>query len=230
LLGLWVPEERVFAAAFNALEDVMSPAFRSVLAKAVGLTLVLFVAVFVTVEFLVWSMQFTSWTWLDPILSVLAGLGLLVAFFFLMAPVTALFAGLFLDYIAALVESRHYPHDTPGRPLPTTQAILTGLRFGLIVLLVNLAVLPTLFFGIGAFALVLANAYLLSREYFEMAAMRHMSIAEARDLRKLNSPAILFAGFVPAILALIPFVSLIVPLFSTSYFVHLFKRLQRSSA
>lgn len=220
----------MFSAALRAFEDIWSPDFRNILAKAIGLTLLLFVAVFAVVQALVWSLQITSWTWLDPILSVVAGLGLLMAFFFLMAPVAALFAGLFLDQVAALVETKHYPRDPAGRPLPTTEALLTGLRFGALVLLVNLAVLPTLFFGIGAFALVLANAYLLSREYFEMAAMRHMSIADARELRKLNSPAILIAGFLPALLALVPFVSLIVPLFSTSYFVHLFKRLQRSSA
>ena len=73
-------------------------------------------------------------------------------------------------------------------------------------------------------------AYVISREYFEMAASRHMPVEEARHLRKVNSPAVFVAGFLPAILALVPFVNLTVPLFATSYFVHLFKRVQRSSA
>ena len=38
------------------------------------------------------------------------------------------------------------------------------------------------------------------------------------------------AGFIPAVLALVPLVNLTVPLFSTSYFVHIFKRVKRSSA
>ena len=42
------------------------------------------------------------------------GLVLLVAFFFLMAPVTAIFAGLFLDEVAAQVEQRHYPARSAG--------------------------------------------------------------------------------------------------------------------
>jgi CysZ protein len=63
-----------------------------------------------------------------------------------------------------------------------------------------------------------------------MAAMRHMEIADARALRKANSPQVFAAGFVPALLALVPIVNLAVPLFSTSYFVHIFKRLRRSSA
>ena len=59
--------------------------------------------------------------------------------------------------------------------------------------------------------------------------MRHMPVEDARELRKANSPQILAAGFIPAVLALVPFVNLIVPLFSTSYFVHIFKGLKQSS-
>ena len=100
----------------------------------------------------------------------------------------------------------------------------------LIVLLVNLAVLPVVLFGIGAIALIAANAYLLSREYFEMVAMRHMPREEARALRQHNSVPIFVAGLLPALLALVPFVNLIVPLYATSYFVHLFKSVRASSA
>ena len=114
--------------------------------------------------------------------------------------------------------------------MPTGRAILLGLQFGLLVLIINLAVLPMLLFGIGAIVLLLVNAYLLSREYFEMAAMRHMPVEEARLLRKQNSPQIFAAGFIPAALALVPVVNLVVPLFSTSYYVHIFQQLKRSSA
>ena len=34
---------------------------------------------------------------------------------------------------------------------------------------------------------IIANAYLLSREFFEMIAMRHMTVDEARQLRKINT-------------------------------------------
>ena len=85
-------------------------------------------------------------------------------------------------------------------------------------------------FGIGVIALVIANAYLLSREFFEMAAMRHMPAEEARALRKANAPAVFFAGLLPALLSFVPFANLLVPLFATSYFVHLFKPVRASSA
>jgi CysZ protein len=57
-----------------------------------------------------------------------------------------------------------------------------------------------------------------------------MPIEDARQLRRENSPQIMTAGLIPALLALIPVVNLIVPLFSTSYFTHIFKRVAASSA
>ncbi len=62
-----------------------------------------------------------------------------------------------------------------------------------------------------------------------MVAMRHMPAAEARRLRKENAPRVFAAGFVPAFLAVIPFVNIITPLFSTVYFVHIFKQVLSDS-
>ncbi len=220
----------MFTAAIRAFADLFAPEFRSVLLKAVGLTLVIFVALLVGVEVLItWATQF-SWPWAEWALAIGTGLVLVVAFFFLMSPVTAAFAGLFLDQIAVTIEARHYPRDPPGEPLPNHRAIILSVQFFLLVLLVNLAVLPTVLLGFGAVALVAANAYLLSREYFEMVAMRHMPPEEARDLRRRNTPAVFIAGILPAVMSLFPIVNLIVPLFATAYFVHFFKQVRASSA
>jgi len=219
----------MIAAAFQAFIDMWSPAFRSVLFKAIGLALALFLAVFVAAQAALALLVAFPWPWLEPTLAVLAGLGLLAAFFFLMSPVTALFAGLYLDEIAALVERQHYPKDAPGTPLNTFMALLTGLQFAGLVLLVNLLVLPTIFFGIGVFALLVANAYLLGREYFELVAMRHMPVDDARRFRRDNAMQVFLAGFAPAAWALVPVINFAVPLFATAYFVHLYKRLAGKS-
>jgi CysZ protein len=98
-------------------------------------------------------------------------------------------------------------------------------------LAVNVVVFPLVFFaGFGLILILASNAYLLSREYFEMAASRYMSPKAASELRKANFAKIFLAGVIPAVISLIPIVNLIVPLFATSYFVHLFKAVQRSSA
>jgi CysZ protein len=219
----------MISAAFKALGDLLSPEFRSVLLKAIGMTLALFAGILVGVEILLSYVAVIPWHWAETLASIGAGLVLLVAFFFMMSPVVAIFAGLYLDTIAARVEQRHYPRDAVGTPLSGHRAIVISLQFAALVLLVNLAALPLIFTGIGAAALIVANAYLISREYFEMVAMRHMPVKDARLLRKENSPAILAAGFIPALLSIIPIVNLTTPLFATSYFVHIFKKVRASS-
>ena len=217
-------------AALRAFNDTFSPGFRTVLWKALGLTIALFVFVMFAVQIALSMLVGFPWPWLDTVVAVAAGLGLFAGLFFLMAPAMALFAGLYLDDIAELVERRDYPQHPPGTAMPTMKAVLTGVRFGLLVLVVNLALLPTLLLGIGAVAMVLANAYLLGREYFEMVAMRHMSADEARRLRKENSPRVLAAGFIPAFLVVVPIVNIVTPIFSTIYFVHIFKRIRADDA
>lgn len=220
----------MISAAYKALGDLLSPEFRSVLFKALGLTLALFVGLFILTEILVAKLTTLSWPWAETLLAIGTGLAMLAAFFFLMTPVAAMFAGFFLDRVTELVEAKHYPRDRPGVPVPAMQSIFAGIRFGILVLIVNLAVLPLVFTGIGAIVLVVINAYLLSREYFEMIATRHMDAADARQLRKENTPAIFAAGLLPAILSLIPLANLAMPLFATSYFVHIFKQVRASSA
>ena len=220
----------MYSAFFRALGDLLSAEFRSVLVKAVGLTLALFIALLVAVEIILSVLTLAPWPWAETVLAIGTGLVLVAASFFLMAPVTAIFAGLFLDDIALRVEARHYPQDARGTPLTMARSLVIALQFAAVVLAVNLAILPLVFTGIGAAVLIAANAYLIGREYFEMVAMRHMPAAEARLLRKAYTPRIFAAGIIPAILSLVPLLNLAMPLFATSYFVHIFKQVRASSA
>jgi CysZ protein len=220
----------MIAAAYRALGDITAPEFRGILWKAIGLSLLLFIIVFAAVLSLFWFLTLFPWPWVETIAAIGAGLGMIVLFFFLMVPVTAMFAGLYLDDVAERVERNHYPSDVPGKPQPALKSILGAVQFGLFVLLVNILALPFVFTGFGAIVLVVINAYLLSREYFEMAALRFMDRADAKALRQSNGAQIFAAGFLPALLALVPIVNLTLPIFATSYFVHLFKQVQKSSA
>ncbi len=217
-------------AALKALSQMFSPPFRAVLWKSLGLTLALFVALWVVVQLIVSGLTLTPWPWVDTAIDVLTGLGLIVLMVVLIAPVAAMFAGLFLDEIAERVERVHYPSDPPGRDLPMWPAIAIGLQFAAVVLAVNLLVLPTFLFGIGVIAMLLANAYLLGREFFEMAAMRHMRVREAKRLRKDNAARVFAAGLIPAALALLPLANLLLPLFATAYMVHIYKRVAKADA
>lgn len=216
---------RMIGAAAKALGDLFSKPFRAILWKSLALTILLFAALFFGVQLALSYLDLARFEWLEPIIAIVAGLGVLASFIFLATPVTAIFAGLFMDHVAALVESSHYSKDAPGRPLPAVLSLVTALRFAFVVLVVNLMALPFLLIGIGAIAMLLANSYLLSREFFEMASLRHLPRNDAARLRRRHSRRIFIAGLLPAALAFVPFANLIVPLFSTSYFTHLYKSL-----
>jgi CysZ protein len=82
-----------------------------------------------------------------------------------------------------------------------------------------------LFAGAGFIAFFIATAWLLGREYFELAAMRFRPPAEAKAMRRQNAAVIFTAGLVIAAFVSIPIVNLATPLFGMAFMVHMHKRL-----
>ena len=112
----------------------------------------------------------------------------MVGSIFLIPPVTSLIAGLYIDDIAAEVERTNFPADPPGKELATLPSVLLTLKFFFVVFAVNiLALFLLLVPGVNLIAFYFGNGYLLGREYFELAAMRHMPAAEAKQLRQGES-------------------------------------------
>lgn len=219
--------QTVFAAA----RDVLSPGLRRILWKSIGLTLALLILVWVVLTKLLDSFLSThdlsaSYPILDSIAVFLAGFGLFIAFAYLLPAVSAIVAGYFLDDVAEVVERGSYPADPPGRALPFGKALLYALRFAGLVLVVNMFALLLFFIpGINIGVFFIANAYLLSREYFELAAGRFWPQEDVVRLRTQYRGAILAAGAVLAGLVLIPVLNLITPIFGAALMVHLHKRL-----
>jgi CysZ protein len=214
----------MLSAAGQAFNDVFTPPFRAVLFKCVAFTIGLLVLLIVGIE---WTFShFVQWPgWIETSIQWLGGLALVVGSIFLIPPVTSLIAGLYLDDIAAVVEREHYPADPPGEALPTLQAIGVALRFFFVVLLVSLVALFLLLIpGVNLIAFYLGNGYLLGREYFELAAMRHVPPAEAKALRKANRLTELLSGLVIAGIASVPILNLITPLFATGFMVRVIRR------
>ena len=80
-----------------------------------------------------------------------------------------------------------------------------GCDFGALSLLVNLAVPAlTLFTGVGFVGFFVLNGYLLGREYFELAAMRHLPFPEAVNLRRQRSFDVFIAGMIVAVFVAVP--------------------------
>jgi uncharacterized protein involved in cysteine biosynthesis len=231
-------------AAVKALNQMASRPFRTVLWKSIGLAVVFLVLVGIGLQRLlsmllhsgtVWAeatIGASSHTTLDLIqlgLSIIAGLGVIAGMIFLMPAVAALVASFFADEIAEHVERRYYPADLPGQPLPLPRALMEGLKTALLSILVYLCAVPFLLFaGLGIVIFFIASAFLLSREYFELAAMRFHPPAEARAMRKRHQGTIFLAGILIAAFVSIPIVNLATPLFATALMVHIHKRLTES--
>ena len=230
-------------AVIKALTQMVSPPFRALLVKAMGLALLLIVLTGIGLHRLLIWLASLGENWAEGllgstahaplvalawILSVAAGLGIIVGSIFLMPAVTALVGSLFVDEIALEVERTHYPGDPVGTALPLTRAAIEGIKTALLAVLVYLLALPFLLLaGFGAVIFFLAAAYLLGREYFELVAMRHMPVLEAKALRKKRQGKVFVAGLFIAAFVSIPIVNLATPLFGMAFMVHVYKRFAR---
>ncbi|MGH6864865.1 MAG: sulfate transporter family protein [Methyloceanibacter sp.] len=219
----------MLAAAGQAFQELFTSPFRAVLLKCVGFTIALLALFIVAIEW-TFSHFVTLPSWIETAIQWLGGLALVAGSVFLIPPASSLVAGLYLDDIAETVERTNFSADPPGRELPTAQSVWVAVKFFFVVLGVNLLVLFLLLIpGINLIAFYVGNGYLLGREYFELAAMRHLSQAEAKRLRKANRTTVLMCGLVIALLASVPILNLVTPLFATSFMVRIYKRLEGHS-
>lgn len=217
-------------SALAALRQVLSPALRRIALRSIGLTLLLIL--------LVWAILTKGFGYLlethplslehpviDGFVFFMAGAGLIVALLYLLPAISAVVGGFFLDDAAAIVERTDYPGDAPGSPMSTGSSIAYGARFALLAVAVNLAALVLFFIPIvNVAAFFLANAYLLGREYFEMAAARFRPMAEATRLRRENRLLVMGAGAILAGLMLVPVLNLMTPIFGIALMVHVHKQ------
>lgn len=228
-------------AAAKALSDMLSPPLRAVLLKSVGLALAVIIVIGVILQRILASFAETGANWAEQtsgfaphsvwvafawILSIMAGLGIITGGLFLMPAVTAFVGSFFVDEIGEKVEQARYPAEPPGRALPIVNAVIEGIKIALLSLIVYVVALPfVLFAGFGLLVLFVANAYLLSREYFELAAMRFRPPLEAKAMRRANGGYIFACGLVIALFVSIPIVNLATPIFAMAFMVHIHKQL-----
>lgn len=231
-------------AAVKALSQMMSPAMRSILWRSIGLALVLIVVLAIGLQRLlswfatygeVWLEGLLGPSWhtslevLAWIISIAAGFGVVFGSVFLMPAITSLVASFFVDDVADIVEREYYPAERPGTALPFNQSILEGIKTALLTILVYLVALPLVFLaGAGFLIFFLAAAWLLGREYFELAAMRFRSPEDAKAMRRDNAATIFTAGLFIAAFVSIPIVNLATPIFGMAFMVHMHKRLSGS--
>jgi CysZ protein len=215
----------MIADALDALAEIFSPPFRRVMWKSLGLTTAILILAGVGLDRLALSLVHVGPAWLNAILSVVIALGLFVGMIFLAPPTASLVAGFYLDDVAAMVERIIDPHGPPGRPLPLGPSVVMGIRFAVLSVVLNVIALAlTIFTGVGFASYFVLNAYLLGREYFELAAMRHLSPGDARFLFHRHSPMVFIAGAVVSGFVAVPVLNLLTPLFATAFMTRVYKQ------
>ena len=166
---------------------------------------------------------------LGPVLSWGSLLLFPVMGYFLMAPVAAGFAGLYAERVATEVEAIHYPTRKGTEP-DFWDGLIESLAVMGVVAVVAVATLiaspflgplaPLLFYG--------ANGWLLGREFFQMAARRHLDSDEAAGLRKRYAGNVTMLGIAIALALTVPLLNIAVPVLAAAAFTHLFQSLNGS--
>ena len=220
----------IFNAVSLTLSQLMAPRFRAVLWKSIGLTVAMLIGLWFALQAAATTFLLpflSNYPWIATAITWVLGTGFIIGMGFLIAPVTSVFAGVFLDDVAEEVEKVHYPEDPTGTALTLVQSSGITLKFFGLVLAGNLiALMLVLFLGLGVLIFFLLNGYLLGREYFQFAALRHRSVDEVKALHKRYSLEIFLAGLLIAAVLAIPIVNLLTPLFAGALMVHIYKSVE----
>lgn len=214
-----------------AIRQLPDPAFRTPLLRAAALAALAF-------GLLAWGAargaaalaaaapDWLAWPWVEALAQALGGLAALATAWWFFVPVVVVLAGLFLDPVAAAVERRHYPGLPPARGAGVAAQVAWTLRFGLLLLLLHLLVLPlvVLLPGLGALLAWLLAGWGLGTGLVEGVAQRRLPVAAARQLRRRLQGRVLLLGLALSAGATLPVVNLLVPVLGTAAAVHLLHR------
>ncbi|MEO3470981.1 EI24 domain-containing protein [Roseomonas sp. CAU 1739] len=213
------------AALFLALGQIGDPAFRRpLLIGVLGAALALGLLAWGAIEAAAWAAAGEA-TWLSWLAQAAGGaLGLVLAWW-LFLPVAAMIASQLVEPVAAAVERRHYPGLAPPKGASVAVQIAFGLRFGLRLLVIQILLVPLLFIPVAGFALaLLVSAYALGAGIMQQTALLRMNPVAARLAWRRNRLSGWVLGIVLALMAMVPFLNLLVPVLGTAAAVHLLHR------
>ena len=227
----------IFSDFSKALGQIGDPAFRGVIFKGVGLSVVLLFVVYAIVG------TVASWltpdtvtlpfigevTWVDSLISGASVLLMMALSVFLMVPVASAFTSIFLDEVADAVEHKHYPALSEPLRVSLADGFRDSVSFMGVLIGANLLalVLYLIFVPFAPLIFWALNGFLLGREYFQLVAMRRIGRVAAKQAFRANMGQIWLAGGLMAVPLTIPLANLIVPVLGAATFTHLYHRLAR---
>ena len=144
---------------------------------------------------------------------------------FLMVPVASAMSVFFVDDVARAVEERHYPNFQAQYRSKLSEEVRESLGFLGTMLVANLIAL--VFYAIfTVFAPIIfwsLNGYLIGREYFYMAAKRHLGRDTALSAFRDHRFRVWMCGVILVLPMSVPLLNLLVPVLAAASFTHLFQ-------
>jgi CysZ protein len=214
----------MLSALIKGIRQLSDPKAQKVVWMGIGAALLTFAVMWAVIGEVLAKTAIFETPWLEGIADLLGGAITLVLTWLLFPSVISAVIGLMLERIAQAVEARHYPNLPAANDPPLTEALIGAAKFLGVMVVLNLMLLPFLFFG-PLFPIVFygVNGYLLGREFFELVSHRRLAPAEARTLRKQRQSAIIGIGVVFAFLMTLPIINLLTPVVATASMLHLFE-------
>ena len=212
----------MIADFINAFDDLKIPSVRWAILACVLMSVVVIIALPWTAWAVLASMQLISWGWLDGVLDVTGAIITTILAILLFPIIMTALTGLIAEYLLTPMEQRRHPDLPPPHDLPYMRRVMNALGFLVTAFLLTLAVLIGGFFLVGLNVLLawMVNAYLLSREFIEMVALRRVSPAAIKAWRRQNRTAVMLRGLILAGLFVIPVLNLIAPVLAAMMTSH----------
>jgi len=227
----------------KAAQQLPDPRLRRVLLIGIAGSIAIFVLLWMVV---LWAVGAVTWedvwglSWLiETFPSAASAVGgvaftavmLIVTFLFFPAVITII-VGFFLEEVVQAVEARHYPGEPEPRPQPLGEVLAITTKFALLVAGLNILFLPIylLLFLVPPLNIILyylLNGYLVSREYYELVALRRLEPRPARQLRRRHRGRMLFAGVILVFFMTIPIINFVTPVLAAAFMVHIYQNLPR---
>ena len=214
----------MFDAYLKAVGQLADPAVRRVAWLSIGVAGAVFAALWTAIGAGLANTAFFEHAWLEWVVDALGGLATLLLTWLLFPGVVSAVVGVLLERVVSAVEARHYPHLTPARGVSALAGVVSAVRFLALVVAVNLGLMVFLFVPpVFPFVFYGANGYLLSREYFELVALRRTDRDTARAVRRAHRGTLFATGVIAAFALTVPVVNLLAPVVVTAAMVHLFE-------
>jgi CysZ protein len=216
--------QALIVSLFSAMRSLLSPGMFGLLVLTITTTIASLLGfVGITTAICEW---FTSHGHGSTYLPFVGALGSGILAWFLFPGIMPIVVYFFNNRIASTIEQRNYP-ATPVHVPSFWSELWHDARFSVLTVVLNILALPLYLFPVINLVLFyVLNGYLLGREFFVMAARRHIPINEAEAMRKRHARPIMLAGMLLTVLATIPVVNLFAPLWGIAVMVHMYHRLK----